>query len=293
MPEPAHRSYLFAPGSNTRILGKVLDAGADAVVLDLEDAVAATDKASARSAVADLVRDRARGAPCAVHVRIDRDAAGHSTTDVDAVVHPGLAALRLPKCTGPDAVRAVDHQVTALERERGIPAGTIRLYPTIESAAGVLAAGAISRSSPRVAALVFGSVDFAADLGLPDLADDDATLLARSTLALQSRAAGIGRPVDGAFTDLADEQGLRRAATRARRLGFAGKSAVHPTQLPVLHEIFTPSPAEIARARAIVAGLDDDTATAVVGGAFVDAAVVAQARRILATAREPSEGANR
>lgn len=296
LPEPSrnYRSFLFAPGSNARILGKVLDAGADAVVLDLEDAVAAADKEPARAAVAALLRDRARNASCAVHVRIDRDRSGLSEADVAAVVHPGLDALRLPKCESPEEVAALGDQLTTIEAERDLPPESVLLYPTIESAAGVLAAGALARSSPRVAALVFGPADFAADLGLTGTTDYDATVVARSMLVLESRAAGIGRPVDGAYTDLADLDGLRQLATRVRALGFGGKSAIHPSQLAVLHEVFTPSAAEVERARAIVDSLSDGSATAVVDGAFVDAAVVAHAQQVIETARRTTtRGADR
>jgi citrate lyase subunit beta/citryl-CoA lyase len=278
---PSHRSFLYAPGSNAHILAKVLTAGADAVILDLEDAVAAADKDSARETVAALVRDEAPAASCAVHVRVNRDRSGYSEIDIAAVVHRGLAALRLPKCDDAAEVGALDQLLSTLETERGLREGEVLLYPTIETAAGALRAGEIARSSPRVAALAFGPSDFAADLGLPRLDSFEATAMARSMLVMESRAAGIGRPVDGAFTSLGDVDGLRRAARRARELGFAGKSAIHPAQLPVLHDVVTPTPEELVRARKVVASLDESTAAAVVDGGFVDPAVVAHARRLI------------
>jgi citrate lyase subunit beta / citryl-CoA lyase len=279
--ELVHRSYLYAPGSRPRILDKALVAGADAVICDLEDAVAGPDKETAREAVAELVRGRAVDAACAIHVRVNRSGEGWSFEDVAAVVHPGLEALRLPKCESGAPIRALADQLADLERDRGMPVGTVRLYPTVESAAGALAARDLARSSSRVASLVFGPSDFVADLGLMGGGVFEATALARSMLVLESRAAGIGRPVDGAFTDLADVEALRAAAARVRALGFGGKSAIHPSQLPVLHEIFTPTPEETERARRIVSSLDEATATSVVDGSFVDPAIVAQAQAVL------------
>lgn len=281
MSRPVHRSFLYAPGANPRLLAKVLTVGADAAVLDLEDAVAPADKQTARDAVAALVRDHARDAACAVHVRVNRDSDGYSTPDITAVTQPGLAALRLPKCERADEVAAVDRLLSTLEEQRGIPGGTIELYPTIETAVGLLRAGEIARSSPRVAALAFGPLDFAADLRLPQRDSFEATLFARSMLVVESRAAGIGRPVDGAFTQVADLDGLRELAERVRDLGFGGKSAIHPTQVPVLHDVFTPTAQEVADARRVLDTLADGAAAAVVDGVFVDTATVAYARGVV------------
>ncbi|MDD9207558.1 CoA ester lyase [Georgenia sp. 10Sc9-8] len=286
-----HRSYLYAPGSKQRILDKALVAGADAIVCDLEDAVALPDKASARAAVGALVREHAEEAECAVHVRVNRSGDGWSADDLAAVLHPGLEALRLPKCESAEPVRLLDVRITELERERGLPVGSVQLYPTIESAAGAVAARDLARSSPRVAALVFGPSDFVADLGLMGSSQFEATVLARSTLVLESRAARIGRPVDGAFTDLSDSDGLRQLALRVRDLGFGGKSAIHPRQLPVLHEVFTPTADEVERAERIIDSLDERTATAVVDGSFVDPAIVTQAQAVLRLAERTSRKA--
>lgn len=277
------RSYLYGPGSNARILEKVLDAGADAVILDLEDAVPADQKVSARAAVAELVRTRASGAPCEVHVRINvGPAGGFDLEDLRAVVAPGLAALRLPKCEDVASVREVAAVLDGLERSEGMEAGTVRLYPTIESVRGLDRARELATCSARIATLVYGPADLAADLGIPEPDDRDATLLARSSLVLACRLAGVGAPVDGAYTQVQDLEGLERTAAWARRLGFGGKSALHPRQVPVLHGVFTPSDAEVAHARAVVASLADGRAVAMVDGGFVDPAVVARAHHVLA-----------
>lgn len=283
MPDVLPRSYLYAPGSNERILAKVLDAGADAVILDLEDAVPLDQKISARAAVAALVAARAADVSCEVHVRVNVAASGGSDLDdVRDVVAPGLAALRLPKSEDPDDVRAVAALLDALEIERGMTPGAVRLYPTVESVVGLDRARELAASSPRVATLVYGPADLAADLGIPEPDDRDATLLARASLVLACRLAGVGAPVDGAYTAINDLEGLGATAAWARRLGFGGKSALHPRQLPVLHAVFTPTDEEVAHANAVVASLADGRAVAMVDGGFVDPAVVARARNVLA-----------
>lgn len=283
MPDVLPRSYLYAPGSNERILAKVLDAGADAVILDLEDAVPLDQKISARAAVAALVAARAADVSCEVHVRVNVAASGGSDLDdVRAVVAPGLAALRLPKSEDPDDVREVAALLDALEIERGMTPGAVRLYPTVESVVGLDRARELAASSPRVATLVYGPADLAADLGIPEPDDRDATLLARASLVLACRLAGVGAPVDGAYTAINDLEGLGATAAWARRLGFGGKSALHPRQLPVLHAVFTPTDEEVAHANAVVASLADGRAVAMVDGGFVDPAVVARAHNVLA-----------
>lgn len=276
----AHHSYLFAPGANPRVMVKAFAAGADAVVLDLEDSVPAAAKDTARDEVARLITARAQD-QTPTHVRVNPEGDAYSVADVDAVVQPGLEALRLPKAETPEAIAAIAELVATLERERGLSEGSIRFYPTIESAQGLVNAAAIARSSMRVEALVFGEADFAADLGLPEVTAFLPTLAARSTLVTESRAARIGRPVDGAFTRLDDLAGLQEHTERVRQLGFGGKSAIHPAQLSVIHAVFQPTPTEIAEAEAILAAARSGGGVGVVGGRFVDPAVVAHAARIV------------
>lgn len=262
---------------------KAVRSDADAVVFDLEDSVAPADKPAARDLVGRLVGELAGRAGCAVHVRINRlEGGGYDREEIAAVVAPGVAGLRLPKCESAREVIEAGHLLDEVEAAHELPASTVRLYPTIESAVGVMAAADIAKAHPRVAALVFGAADFGASIGVmaPDF---EATFLARSTLVLASAAAGIGRPVDGAFLDITDLDGLRSVSRRVKNLGFAGKSAIHPGQIPVLHEVFTPSDAEIERARRILESVTGTTG--VVDGAFVDPPVIAQAEAVMELAR--------
>ncbi len=283
-----HRSYLYAPGSNPRVMRKALAAGADAVILDLEDAVAPAAKDAARSEVAALLGELA-SAPAAgnpsVHVRVNAHDGEVDPRDVRAVVAAPLDAIRLPKVESAAAVQHLAALLDELELASGLASGHVGIYPTIESALGVVNLAEICAASPRIVRCALGSSDLLADIG--SSGDDDlATLFARSALVVHSRAAGIGPPVDSVHTDLEDLDGLGESAARGRALGFHGKSVIHPRQLDTVHAVFTPTPEEIARARAVLAAADaaaDEGAGATrVGQQFVDPAVVARARALLA-----------
>ena len=286
-----HRSYLYAPGSAPRVMHKALMSGADAVVLDLEDAVAPAAKDLARADVAKLLDELDPAATAAdVHVRINRDGEGYSERDLESVVVPGLDGLRLPKAETAEAIAHVAARIDQLERDRGLAAGRIRLYPILESALGAVQLAELTTASPRTARFSFGAADLLADLGA--FGDDDlATLTIRSELIVRSRVAGIGPPIDSVFTNLDDLEGLRSSAGRARALGFVGKSIIHPRQLAVVRDVFTPSDEAIAHAERIIATFDaaerDGRGADAVGGEFVDAATVARARAVLSMRSEP------
>jgi citrate lyase subunit beta/citryl-CoA lyase len=280
MPEPPPiRSYLYAPGSDPRVMEKALAAGADAVILDLEDSVVPEDKLAARGQVAAVV---ARAPVPELHVRVNHGPDGPDLDDVAAVTAPGLTGIRLPKIASAQEVRAVADALDSLEDIGGMAPGTVHLYLSIETAAAALAARELA-DAPRVARLVFGATDFLADIGSPGTVDGPATALARGMLVLASRAAGIAAPVDCVHTALDDEDGLRRGALAARELGFFGKSVIHPRQISVVHEVFTPSGDEVAQARRVLAHAEAHGAGATrLDGELIDAAVVARARRLVA-----------
>lgn len=286
MPEHRlYRSYLYAPGSRPDICRKALAAGADAVVLDLEDAVAPADKATARQTVAALVNE-GRPLTCAIHVRINRRGDGYDHEDIQAVVGRGLDGLRLPKASNAEEIREVDRLLDEAEAAAGLERGSVGLYPTIESALGVVQATALASACGRVQRLAFGSTDFLADISAPQIGDErDATLLARSQLVLAARVAGVGAPVDSVHTRVGDLAGLRAGAVFARSLGFFGKSIIHPSQIDPVHEIFTPGPDELAHARQVMdAFAEAGEGALLLGGTFVDPAVVARAEAIVTLA---------
>lgn len=286
----AHRSYLFAPGSSPTIMRKALASDADAVILDLEDAVPPEQKVDARRAVAALLGEIAAAPPKpapAVHIRINLIGDAYDVDDLRVAVHPTVEAIRLPKAESPETVRTASRKVGDLEAELGLEVGGIGFFLTIESARGVLEARTLAASDPRVRRLVIGQADLVADLGAHG--DDDlTTLVPRSLVALASRAAGIGAPVDGATTALDDESVLAAALHRARALGFHGKSAIHPRQIPAIHAAFTPGSEEIEAATRIVRAAEAAAGGATsLDGQMVDIAVVRRARGLLELRREP------
>lgn len=275
------------PGSDPRMMGKALRAGADAVVLDLEDAVAPTAKERARHEVRHMieqVRDDPSLTSSDVTVRINRRDHSYDLEDLAAVVWAGLDGLRLPKVESAAAVAAVAAQLDLLEHMRDLPRGHIALYLGIETALGLEQVPAALRASPRVARAGLGTHDLLADLGA--VGDDDlATLHASGKLVLASRAAGVGPPSDTVFTDVGDDRGLEQAARRARSLGFFGKAVIHPRQIDPVHRVFTPTADEVTHARAVVEAaalaLKAGDGAVALDGEMIDEPIVHRARAIL------------
>ncbi len=257
-----YRSYLFAPGHNAKLLQKVFGAGADAVILDLEDAVPPDDKATARSMVREVLADHL------AWVRVNPAGSRACAADLDAIADRA-AGIRIPKVESADDVGWV------AARAPGTP-----LICAIETARGVLAAQQIA-SVAGVRHLSMGGVDLQRDLNAGS--DNLHTLYVRSHLVLSSRAAGLDPPVDGVYPHIDDDAGLRDQAQFARSLGFFGKSAIHPRQLPIIHEVFTPSRHEVEWARGVVAAFEQARGEALrlPSGEFVDLPVAERARRLL------------
>lgn len=263
------RSYLFVPASSERLVPKALASHADVVVLDLEDAIVDGAKEYAR----EILRTHERSIrERLTHVRVGTTPDGYDHRDVELAAVVGAAGIRLPKADDPDAVASVARQLDSTSSD-------LILHITIESALGLTRVGELARSSNRVERAVFGERDFVADLGVdgPGLLTDHA----RAILSISSRAAGLRAPIDGAFIGLEDEDGLRRSATTAKQLGFWGKSAIHPSQLAVIHEVFEPAPHEVEWAKRVRQAHDEAQASGsgvtVLDGVFVDAAVARRA----------------
>lgn len=256
------RSWLFAPGHSEKLLRQVFDAGADVALLDLEDAVPPDIKDRAREMVASVAAERA------CWVRVNRSGSEDCARDLSAVA--GLVAgIRVPK------VESAADVAWVAERAPGVP-----LDCTVESARGVVAAFAIA-SAPACAFLSYGGLDLAADLGIPG--GELETLFARSYLVVAARAAGKPPPSDGVHPMLYDDDGLRKEAEAARQLGFFGKSAIHPRQVPIIHEVFAPTPEELEWAKRVLSAFEASggAATRTAEGEFVDLPVAERARRLL------------
>jgi citrate lyase subunit beta/citryl-CoA lyase len=279
------RSYLFVPATSERKLDKALTAETDALIVDLEDAVAVSEKPAARLFIAERLRQ-----PLArpIFVRVNDLGTPFAFDDIAAVASPHLTGIVLPKVESAADIAIADWLLAQAERRLGLAAGSIGIIPILETARGLVEAASIAKASPRLRCMMFGMVDLAVDMEL-DLGDDEGAIQsARFAVALASRAAGLPGPVDTAFIDIADPERLRRSSAQARRMGYAGKSCIHPSQLAIVTEVFSPSAEEIARARRIVAAFEaaeaDGVAALKVDGAMIDYPVVIRARRVLAHA---------
>ena len=275
-------------------MAKALSAKADAVILDLEDAVPDPEKERARELVADVIAGRVGHDGAALFVRLNAPGDERCAADIAAVVRPGLAGVRLPKCEDTGDVVAAVERIGAAERAQGLPEGSIAVVCGIESARGLSNAMLIATANPRVLALAFGAADFARDLHLESTPQRTETLYARSQLVIISRVAGIRPPIESVHTDIGDTAGLDRTTREARSLGFFGRSVIHPAQVATVNAVFTPDLAEIERARTIIeAARSASTAGAgalrMANGEFVDTAIVRRAEDTLRLATDLSE----
>jgi citrate lyase subunit beta/citryl-CoA lyase len=263
------RSFLFAPGSEERKLVRALDSGADAVVADLEDAVAPEEKGAARDLATHLVGE-ARTESLRL-LRVNGVGTEWHDADLTAVSGRGLDGIVLPKATDA-AVRAVAGRVD------------LPIVAIVETARGLRDAFAVA-SHEQVAVLLLGAVDLGLDLGLEQRDDGQEILFARSSLVVDSAAAGLRGPVDRVWVDVRDLEGLARDCAFARSLGFRGKALVHPDQVAPTHEAFAPTASELRRAREIVAAYDravgDGQGVVALDGDMIDAPVAERARELL------------
>ena len=281
------RSKLFVPGSRPELFGKALRGDADALSFDLEDSVSPGRKAEARAALQDLLcGPAARESGKTLIARVNRCGSEHFEADVQAVVHPGLALLNLPKVESVNEVFAAVALVEAAERANAVtePVG---LLLNIESARGLRLAYQLASSHPRVAGLQLGLGDLFEPL---QIARHEPAALHPVMLQLRLAAGEAGVfAYDAAYARFADVEGFRAEAALARRLGYLGKSCIHPSQVAHANELFRPTDDEVAHARRVVAAADEAEAVGVgaytVDGHMVDAPFVLRARAVLATAR--------
>jgi citrate lyase subunit beta/citryl-CoA lyase len=268
------RSYLFVPGHKTVLVEKALRAGADAVIIDLEDAVPASQKSVARSLAAEVCT-RARA-----WVRINAVASAEFAADVDAVAG-AAAGIRIPKVESPEQVAEVATRCPETP-----------LICAIETAHGLMAASEIA-AVPQCTYLAMGGLDLRQDLGVA--AGNEPLLYARSHLVTAARAAGIAPPIDSVFPGLDDPEALRAEAQHAKSLGFYGKSAISPRQLAIIHDVFSPSSTEIEWAQRVVDAFAaaDGEPLRLEDGEFVDVPVARRAAAILERAASPSRPALR
>ncbi|HLI26140.1 MAG TPA: CoA ester lyase [Chloroflexota bacterium] len=283
------RTLLFVPANRQRLLDKAPTLGADALLLDLEDAVPLAEKEAARR-MAQAYLPTITGQP--VWVRVNAVASGELAADLDALVGVrGLAGIVLPKPEAPAEVLELDRLLRAREAVRGLAPGSVPVILQIESAAGVLFAYPLATAAARVVSVCFGGAedgDLQSDLGCGWSIEGPELLYARQHTLLAARAARLAWPLDGVFANVRDADGFARDTQLSRRLGYRGRTVIHPSQIAPANQLYSPSPAEVAYYRRVLEAFDaavaQGTASTTVDGKLVDYAMAERARRVLALA---------
>ena len=281
------RSLLFVPGDSERKFAKARDCGADALILDLEDSVAPTQKAGARGRVAKLIEE-AGARSWAFFVRVNALDSGLTLDDLAAVVKPGLDALLIPKTNGAADLERVGHYLDALEARAGMAEGAVKFaIVATETAKAMFALGSYAPAHPRLVALTWGAEDLSAALGATDNREPDGAWtfpyqIARVQCLFAANAAEVAA-VDTVFVDFRDAEGLERECRRSRRDGFVGRMAIHPDQVATINRCYAPSEPEIAHALKIVAAFEasPEAGALSVDGKMVDLPHLKAARKIL------------
>jgi citrate lyase subunit beta/citryl-CoA lyase len=276
------RSLLYVPVTSNRFVDKAHTRGADAIQLDLEDSVAASEKDEARRRLPAAV-DRLVGLGVDVAVRINRPWR-QAVRDLEVAVRPGVRALALPKLANADHVRFIDEVVTELELAAGMRNGAVSFIAMVETPGGFFRLPEIAAASPRVAFLTLGTEDFATASGIRP--DPDLMIGPKQATVFAARAAGV-LPIGlvGSIADYRDPEAFRSMVSRSRQVGLVGASAIHPAQVPMINEGFSPTPEEIDRAARMIAAYEE-ALTAGIGavefdGAMIDVPVVERSRQLL------------
>lgn len=286
---------IFTPGHRRDLIEKATRSGADAVIVDLEDAVAVEAKPQAREMIADLP-----SSAVPLYVRVNGPTTEFMWDDLVAAGRAGVKGVVIPKAEDPDLLGEIDGALTALEISAGHPRQSIGIIPLIESGLGVRLTYEMATASDRVESVLFGGGeqgDLVADLGVEWTPEGTGLLLARSQVLLSARAAGIQHPLEAVFMDFRNLDALRVECELARRLGYVGKVAIHPAQVAVINDVFTPAPEVAEYQRKVLAAFEEavaaGSASIAVDGRMVDYAVARVARTIIARADAAERAAAR
>ena len=288
------RSFLFIPGDSPKKLEKGVGSGADAIIVDLEDAISPERKAAARdTTLAYLKEVQPLEKRPKLMVRINGLQTGLTDADLDVIVAGKPDSIMLPKAEGGVAVTHCDAKLAAREAIHGLPAGSIGLVAiATETARALFLAGTFAGASRRLAGLTWGAEDISAEIGAEANRDNDGNFLDLYRLAralcLAGAAAARVQPIDTVYVDFRNEAGLRRECEEARRDGFTGKMAIHPAQVSIINGVFTPTADAIARAKAVIAAFaaQPGAGTVGIGGLMYDRPHLEQARQLLARANQ-------
>ncbi|MBP2661218.1 MAG: Citryl-CoA lyase [Firmicutes bacterium] len=284
--EKLRRSMMFIPGNNPGMLQNAGIYGADTIILDCEDAVAITEKDSARNLVFQAISEMNYGTEVAV--RINHISTPFGWDDLKRILPAKPDLIRLPMAQGPDEIRQIDEFISAAEQKNKFPAGSIKMMAAVETPKGLRLAYEIASASPRMVALAIGAEDFIANLKTTRSKLGRELLAARGQLVLAAREAGI-QCIDTVFSDINDEEGFKNEIELIKEMGFDGKSVVNPRQVSVVHDIFAPTAKEIDHAQRVLAAyqeaLEKKSGVISLNGKMIDLPIVARAERTLAYAK--------
>ncbi|MEW6351471.1 MAG: CoA ester lyase [Thermodesulfobacteriota bacterium] len=292
MTNHTQRSMLILPANVRKFVEKACLRGADAVVLDLEDSVPLPEKAAARAAIQDAIPSAGRGG-ADVLVRVNNDPQ-LLQQDLAAAVQPGLHAVFFPKVEEPAQILDLETRIAALEQQRGLAPGSVKIAAHIESPKGVLNVRGLAFSSSRVESMSLGPDDYCLELGVDPSPNATELFMACSMLAVACKAAGINpMGVLGTVAGFRDSEGFERTAEAARQIGFTGAYCIHPDQVPILNRVFTPLPEKVDFARRVVTafeeGLAQGRASISLDGRMVDTPVYKRGKALLERARIVAE----
>ena len=281
-----YRTMLFVPGNNPK---KIIGAevyGADCIIYDLEDSVSVFEKDSARILVKYALRYNRP--ECRIGIRINQSDTPYYKEDVECMVPLKPDFLRLPKAECAEDIINLDRLITKTEKEFGIPEGSVKIVASIENALGVMNSYKIASASKRMLAIGLGAEDFRTDMGMQRSESAEEILFARNLIALHAHAANI-KAMDYVYSNFKNEDGFRADTLLGKKLGYTGKSVVHPSQVSIVHEIYTPSEEEIDNAKAIFAAYEDalkcGSGVTSLNGKMIDKPMVTRAMAVLSSAK--------
>ena len=281
-PSRPNRTFLFAPGNHPRKVEKSFGAGADAVILDLEDATAVAEKIPTRATVVEALK---QSRTCRGYVRVNAIDTEYCFGDLETVIGPWLDGIVLPKLESVSDLETVDWTMANFERRAGLPVGSVDLMPIIETARGLAAARDICAAGSRIRRISFGAGDYTRDLNLQWTFEEAEIAAVRSELVLASRLGEIEPPIDTVFIHIKEDEVFARSSRKGREFGFQGRLCIHPNQIAPANVAYTPTDEEAEWARHIISSFDaaeaDGSASIQVDGYFVDYPIVEKAQRIV------------
>lgn len=283
------RTSLYFPANSEKFIKKAPEFNADIITFDVEDAVPPQEKERARKMTAEnLVYAGSGGSE--VYVRINGWHTEYTNEDLEAVVQPGLCGVTLPKTRNADDVKRLDWKLEELELRRGIPVGSIKISILLETAEGIMNAYSCCHASDRLVSVFFGAVDYCADMHVPLTNEAEEQKIARTIVAIAARSAGLVA-LDGPFADYSNIEAFKKNTLDGKRMGFEGRMVIHPSQIDIAHQLYSPTQEEVSHAEKIVKvfeeeGLAKGLASVPYEGKMVDTPVYVNAQGVLNNYRE-------